>query len=426
MPREVGTIGFAAQVDGVVPVDATGNARRQAIIWMDRRAVEDCDSLERDVTRGRLFEITGLNLDAAHVAPKVLWIRRHEPEVFDAATHFLSPASFIVRALTDEVVCDDSNASSTMLYDIRRREWSQELMDASDLNPDLFGPIEQSWSVAGTPTKRAAESFGLDARTKVIVGCGDDHAACLGAGVTEPNLICDVVGTAEPICVSADGPVFDEERLVETHAHGHPNLWLIENPGFVAGGSVRWLSDTLGTSHDELNTKAAATRPGAEGLVFLPCLSGATTPTWNSRMRGAFIGLSLRHGPGHLARAVLEGCSFATRDVLDRFSAMGLGAGDVVRIVGGGARSRSWCQIKADISGRTLATIQEPETTAVGAAMLACIAEGTFVSLSEAAGELVQFGSTFDPNPGLAPIYEDAYEHYRSAYAATEPLFAKG
>ena len=420
---DVGALGLASQVDGVVAVDAQGRHLRPAIIWMDRRAEPQRRALGGRIPEERIFDLTGLNLDSSHVAPKILWLRDEEPEAYREASSFLLPGSYLVHRLTGERVVDYSNASSTMLYDVRSRGWSEEMLSAADLVADELGRVAPAEEVAGVLSRSAAREVGLDPGTKVVVGCGDEHGACLGAGLVVPDLICDITGTAEPVCAAADEPVFDETGLVETHAHADSRLWLIENPGFVSGGSVRWYSDNVArVGYDEMTREAEGVPAGSEGLVFLPCLSGAMTPTWNGNARGVFHGLSMRHGLAHMTRAVFEGCAFGFRDIVDRFGEMGIG-GEEVRVVGGGADSPFWCQIKADATGRTLRALKSREATATGAAMLAGVAEGTYASLDAAAEGLVELGAGYEPNAADRAAYDEAYGLYRAAYAALEPVF---
>lgn len=420
---DVGALGLASQVDGVVAVDAQGRHLRPAIIWMDRRAEPQRRALGGRIPEERIFDLTGLNLDSSHVAPKILWLRDEEPEAYREASSFLLPGSYLVHRLTGERVVDYSNASSTMLYDVRSRGWSEEMLSAADLVADELGRVAPAEEVAGVLSRSAAREVGLDPGTKVVVGCGDEHGACLGAGLVVPDLICDITGTAEPVCAAADEPVFDETGLVETHAHADSRLWLIENPGFVSGGSVRWYSDNVArVGYDEMTREAEGVPAGSEGLVFLPCLSGAMTPTWNGNARGVFHGLSMRHGLAHMTRAVFEGCAFGFRDIVDRFGEMGIG-GEEVRVVGGGADSPFWCQIKADATGRTLRALKSREATATGAAMLAGVAEGTFASLDVAAEGLVELGAAYEPDAAARAAYDEAYGLYRAAYAALEPVF---
>jgi xylulokinase len=422
-PEEVGTLGLAAQLDSCVPVGGDGAALGPAVIWMDRRAAGECAILLEGLSSEAVFEITGLNLDAAHVAPKVMWLRRHDPNVFASCSWFPSAASFVVERLTGERVIDQTNASSTMLYDVRTRDWSPRLLDATGLDADQFGSIADSGEIVGHLTTRAARSLSLSERTKVVAGCGDDHGGCLGAGLIRPGMICDVVGTAEPIAATFAAPIFDLQRLVETHDHAAGGLWLIQNPGFVSGGSVRWYSELIGAPDPTQFVGLAEAAPaGAGGVVFLPCLGGATAPVWDDRARGAFCGLTLAHDRTHLARAVLEGCAFAFRDITDRLVDMGIPEAEEVRVVGGGSRSGAWCQIKADVIGRPLRAVANQHATAVGAAMLAGVAEGEFGSLIEAADALVALGEIYEPQSELRSVYDEQFGRYRESFAGLQPI----
>ena len=424
-PPEVGTLGLASQVDGLVAVDAEGAALHPAIIWLDRRAsaqVGTIDGLDEPAIR----RITGLNLDASHVAPKILWLRDAHPDVYERAAGLLLPGSALVAWLTGEQVVDHANASSTLLYDVSERTWSPEMLEVTTLDAARLGTICSATEIAGQLRPAIAEAIGLTPSTGVMVGTGDEHGASLGAGGIRPGIVVDISGTAEPVAVAANDPVIDETGLVETHAHADPRVWLVENPGFVSGGSVRWFQDLFGgVAFAELDREAARTGPGCAGVTFLPTLSGATAPRWNDRARGVFAGLSLSHDRGHLFRAVLEGCSFALRDIVDRLDAMGLAA-DEIRVVGGGARSRLWLQMKADVTGRRVRVLANDEATALGAAMLAGVGAGTFANLDEAVAGLTALDPTvYEPDGATSAAYGDAYGRYRALYDAIEPEFAR-
>jgi xylulokinase len=322
---------------------------------------------------------------------------------------------------------DHANASSSLLYDVRRRDWSDELLEAADLERSRLPVVAASTASAGSLTAAAAAELGLTTACMVAVGTGDEHAAALGAGVLRAGPICDIAGTAEPVAVASDVPVFDRSGLVETHAHADPRTWLIENPGFVSGGSVRWFNDTIGRStFEDLCVAAAAVPAGSEGAIFVPALSGAMTPRWNGRARAVFHGLSLAHGLGHLARAVFEGCTFGLRDIVDRFAELDLGAGEI-RVVGGGSKSELLLQMKADVTGKPVRRVVHPEATALGATMIGAVVAGTFASLDEAAAALVRLEDTvYEPDASVAAAYDDAYWTYRALYDAVEPLFERG
>ena len=425
-PGDVSALAFASQVDGVVAVDDRGTDLHPAIIWLDRRAEDEAAALGRRIPPEELFSRTGLNLDSSHVAPKILWLRAHAPEAYARAAMLHLPGSWAVARLTGRAIVDHSNASSTLLYDVRLRDWSEELLAAADVERSRLPVLAASTAVAGTLTAGAAAELGLTTACLVAVGSGDEHAACLGAGVLRAGPVCDIAGTAEPVAVASDVPVFDRSGLVETHAHADPRSWLIENPGFVSGGSVRWFNDTIGrSSFEDLCVAAADVPAGSEGAIFIPALSGAMTPRWNGRARAVFHGLSLAHGLGHLARAVFEGCTFGLRDIVDRFAELGLGDGEI-RVVGGGSRSDLLLQMKADVTGKPVRRVVHAEATALGATMIAAVAAGTYASLDEAAADLVRLEDrVYEPDLRVAGAYEDAYRTYRALYDAVEPLFER-
>jgi xylulokinase len=422
---EVAALGLACQVDGMVAMDDRGDALRPAIIWLDRRGEAQATRFADRVGAARLAELTGLQPDASHSAPKAMWLLEHEPEAMRDARWLAPVASYLVGWLTGAVVQDHANASSSMLYDLHARAWSPELADAAGLDVERLPTILPSHETAGSLTAAAAEALGLTRDCVVAVGTGDDHAATVGAGAHVPGVVVDVTGTAEPVTTPAARAVVDGEGLVETHAHAIDEMLLVENPGFVSGGSTAWLAGILGMdSQAEIFARAQQAPAGSEGVLFLPALSGAMTPRWNAAMRGCFGGLALGQHDAHLCRAVLEGCAYALRDIVDRFDALGVGA-DELRVVGGGARSRLWMQIKADVTGRPVRRVMGEEATATGAAMLAAVAAGTFDDLPAAMDRLVSLDDeVFRPDPACADVYAEGYARYRGLYDAVEGVLA--
>jgi xylulokinase len=274
--------------------------------------------------------------------------------------------------------------------------------------------------VIGTLRPEVADRFGLAARSRVVAGTGDDHAAALGAGAIRPGTLVDVTGTAEPVAVPATEIVIDSDHLVETHAHAVEGMLLLENPGFVSGGSTQWLARISGHPQGKLFELAQSAPPGSGGVVFVPALSGSMAPRWNDDIRGCFAGLALDHGIEHITRSVLEGCAYALRDVVDRLDALGAG-GEEIRVVGGGARSALWLQIKADVTGRTVRRVLGDCATSAGAAMLAGVAAGVFSDLDEAVSQCVELArDTVVPDAARGEIYAEGYAAYRSLFDAVE------
>jgi xylulokinase len=333
---------------------------------------------------------------------------------------------------------DYSNASSMALLDPRSRKWSPEALAAVEVPESMLQEVVAATEPISTITASFAEGTGLDRATVVAVGCGDEMAATLGAGVFEPGEVCDVVGTAEPVCAASNEPREDPTMLVECHPHADPDAWLLENPGFVSGGNLRWWRDQfapiergaeaegLGDAYDLLSKEAERVPPGAEGLVFLPCMQGAMAPEWNGAARGVFYGLTLAHSRAHMTRAILEGSAFALRDIVEAMVKAGL---DVRRltIVGGGAKGALWRQIKADVTGLPVRVPTSVETTATGAAIVASVASGLHADVADAVRTFVSYRPEHhEPDRGPRHAYDDAYRRYRDVYAALRPVFSTG
>jgi xylulokinase len=422
--KNVRALSLATQVDGVIPIDATGKPLYPAIIWMDRRASTQCERLRQRLDEEKIFQLTGLNLDATHVAPKIRWLADEQPRVYEQASYFLLPGSYMAYVLTGELGVDYSNASSTLLLEVYTKTWSQTMAEAFGIDLDRLAPLGAATAPLGKLRAPMAESLGLSEDTLVMIGCGDEHAACLGAGVARAGLVGDIAGTAEPVCAASTEPAFDPTRLVETHCHADPDLWLLENPGFVSGGNFRWFRDQFarGETYTSLDDEAARVPPGAEELTFLPSLMGAMAPTWNESARGTYAGFTLAHTRGHFVRALLEGSAYAVRDITTQMQAAGIELREL-RVVGGGAKSRLWNQIKADVTGLQVNVPEITETTALGAAFLALVGIGTYAALSDASEQIVKIRECIDPDPTAQSAYREAYERYRQTYFTLLPVF---
>jgi xylulokinase len=423
-PADVRALSLASQVDGLVSIDANGQPLHPAIIWMDRRAGAQCDDLRGQLGEDRIFELTGLNLDATHVAPKIRWLAVHHPELYQRTAFFLLPGSYMAFALTGELGVDHSNASSTLLLDVHIKKWSKTMAAAFYIEQSRLAPIHAATATLGTLLPTMAERLGLRTSTLVMVGCGDEHAACLGAGVTRSGIVGDIVGTAEPVCVPSAKVTFDVTRLVETHCHVDPDLWLLENPGFVSGGNLRWLRDQFahGETYASLDAEADGVPPGAEGLTFLPSLMGAMAPTWNEAARGTYAGFTLAHTRGHFVRALLEGSAYAVRDITTQMRSAGVELREL-RVMGGGAKSRLWNQIKADVTGLPVNVPEITETTALGAAFVALTGIGAYATLAEGSEHIVNIREIIKPDPKTQSSYSESYERYRQTYFALLPLY---
>ena len=428
-------LSFGSQLDGMVVCGSDGRPVRPAMIWMDRRAEVQASDLAERISPEDFYRAVGANLDSSHAVFKALWVRDEEPDAWRTAANIMPPGSYVLRHATGELAIDYSNASSLALLDPRTRAWSSDALEATGIDEVMLPRLGAGTEPVGTVTAAFAEASGLHPSTLVAMGCGDEMAATLGAGVFEPGDVCDVVGTAEPVCAASAEPREDPTMLVECHPHADPDVWLLENPGFVSGGNLRWWRDQfapierdaeavgLGDAYDFLSVEAGHVAPGAEGLVFLPCMQGAMAPEWNGAARGVFYGLTLAHTRDHMTRAILEGSAFALRDILDAMRKAGLGV-QRLTIVGGGAKGPLWRQIKADVTGLPVRVPESVETTATGAAILASIGAGLHERVANAVEAFVRFRPDMhEPNGANLDAYEDSYRRYRAVYAALRGVF---
>jgi xylulokinase len=431
--RRISAIGFGSQLDGLVALDAAGKPLRSALIWMDKRAGRECVELARDIDLGWLRKTSGCNLDAGHVAAKIVWLRRNEPEVFAAVRSFALPGSYVALRVSGALAVDPSNASSTMLLDVGSRAWSRDLCNAFGIDIERLPPVQDASAVLGHPLDWFREATGLDTSTSVVLGCGDEMAATLGAGVIDGGTVCDVLGTAEPVCAVTERPVNDESGVVEAHPHADPDKWLLENPGWLSGGAYRWFRDELASgmhadgsqkvSYEALNELIAESPSGADGVIFLPFLGGATSPEWNASARAVWFGLTAAHGRSHLVRALQEGNAFALKDVLQAMLSAGAIARRIV-CVGGGARSKLLRSIRADVTGLPVSRCEDVETTARGAAILAAVGGGIHRSVAAACNAMASPAvDEIKPDESRHELYVQVYARYRELYAALKPLF---
>jgi xylulokinase len=437
-PSAVKGLSFGSQLDGMVVCDEDAHPLRPAMIWMDRRAEKQAAAIAERISPEDFYRAVGANLDSSHAVFKALWVRDEEPELWSRVGSLMSPGTYVLREVAGAVAVDPSNASSLALLDPRTRRWSSEVLSVVDLSEQLLPEVVDATNPISTITAAFADATGLDPSTVVAAGCGDEMAATLGAGVFEPGEVCDVVGTAEPVCAASSEPREDPTMLVECHPHADPDAWLLENPGFVSGGNLRWWRDQfapiergaeaegLGDAYDLLSKEAERIPPGAEGLVFLPCMQGAMAPEWNGAARGVFYGLTLAHSRAHMTRAILEGSAFALRDILEAMVAAGLEVNRLT-IVGGGAKGPLWRQIKADVTGLPVRVPTSVETTATGAAILASVASGLHGSVGDAVNAFVAYRpEQHEPDLERREVYDEAYRRYRDTYAALKPVFAGG
>lgn len=415
-PHQVESIGVCGQLDGCVAVDDDGHPLSSCLIWMDRRAQAEISDVSPAVVRER----AGVVLDPGHMAAKIRWLKRHHPA---KAARFHQPVSFLVDRLTGVAVMDHALASTTMLYNIQQRAFDPVLLDCFGISVDELPALADASDRAGPMSAAGAVLTGLPEGIPVAVGTGDDFSTPLGGGLAAPGRLVVVLGTGEVVGLLHERPLVDADGLVETHAYPGGSYFL-ENPGWLAGGAVAWLTDLLKfDDFADFDAAAGSVPAGAEGLIFIPALTGALAPRWHAGARGCFYGLTPSHGRAHLARALLEGCAFAARDVADRLRQMGAEFGGLL-MLGGGTRSRLWAQIHADVLGLPAELPERVDTSPIGAALLAATAAGHVPNLREGAARLGRDAATLKPEVGHRDAYRAAYDRYRRLFAALEPMFS--
>ena len=377
---EVAAIGLTGQMHGSVLLDDAGEVVRPAILWNDQRTEEECDEIRRRIGKERLIQITGNDALTGFTAPKLLWVQRHEPENWERVRHILLPKDYVRYRLTGEFAIDVADGSGTILFDLARRTWSDEILDALGLDRSLFPDTHEGPDVTGALSAAAAEATGLRAGTPVVAGGGDQSANAVGVGAIRPGIVALSLGTSGVVFAATEEPFTQAEGRLHAFCHAVPDRWHLMGVMLSAAGSLRWLRDAVAPdkSFDELVAGAAEVEPGAEGLMFLPYLSGERTPHPDPHARGAFVGLTVRHDLRHMTRAVLEGVAYGLRDSLQLMMETGLARPHEIRASGGGTRSQLWCQILADVLGTQIATIPDAEGAAYGAALLAAVGAGWF------------------------------------------------
>ena len=389
-----GPVGLSGQMHGLVVLGPHDEVLRPAILWNDQRTGAECEEIERRIGLDRLLELTGNRALPGFTAPKLLWLRRHEPDVHARIRHILLPKDYVRFRLLGERTIDAADASGTLLFDVARRRWSEEVCESLEIPLDWLPSAHESPDVATA---------------------GDQAAGALGVGVAAPGALSIVLGTSG--VVFAVLPQYEVDPRLHVFCHAVPGRWHAMGVMLSAAGSLAWLRDVVSTDYVALDADAARWEPGVEGLLFAPYLTGERTPHVDPSARGAFTGLALRHDRGALARAVMEGVAFGLRDSLELLRALGVDA-STGRISGGGARSDLWVRIVASVLHLPIERTQLEEGAAYGAALLAGVRAGIFTDVAEAVDRCVRVRETIEPEWD----YEDAYARFRSLYPTLKEL----
>uniref|UniRef100_A0A7C5V2A9 Xylulose kinase n=1 Tax=Caldicellulosiruptor owensensis TaxID=55205 RepID=A0A7C5V2A9_9FIRM len=433
-PKEVKAVGLTGQMHGLVMLDKNYNVIRPSIIWCDQRTAKECDEITEKVGKERLIEITANPALTGFTASKILWVRNNEPQNYEKVYKILLPKDYIRFKLTGEFATDVSDASGMQLLDIKNRCWSDEVLEKLGIDKDLLGKVYESPEVTGKINKAASEITGLCEGTLVVAGGGDQAAGAVGNGIVKTGVISSTIGSSGVVFAHLDEFKIDPQGRVHTFCHAVPGKWHVMGVTQGAGLSLKWFRDNF--AHIEkaafefidkdpyilMDQEAELANPGADGLVFLPYLMGERTPILDPYAKGIFFGITAKHTRREFIRAVMEGVVFSLKNCLDILHEMGIEMKEV-RVSGGGAKSKLWKQMQADIFEMDVWTLNSKEGPAFGAAILAAVGAGEYQKVEEACDTMIQKVDSCRPNEKLFEIYRRTYKLYNSIYPRIKDLF---
>lgn len=435
-PEGIAAISFSGQMMGCLPVAGDGTPLRRAIIWADQRATAEAERLVERIGLEEAYRITGHRVGPAYSAPKIMWLMVHEPRVLQRAHKFLQAKDFIVHRLTGSWVTDYSDACGTGLLDIRRRDWSEEILAAAGISRKLLPEVVPSTEVVGKVKRDAAEEAGLPPGTPVVIGGGDGVCATAGAGVVRPGIGHVYLGSSAWVAGASAEPILDPKMRTFTWPHLDPGLYSPNGTMHNAGSSLEWAKQALGTlevkvaewlglvTYELIELEAERVPPGCEGLLFLPYLMGERSPHWDPNARGVFFGITRKHTRAHLLRAVYEGVALNLRTILLALRELGVRF-DEMRAIGGGVKSRLWAQILADAFRTPLHITAAPlEATALGAAMAGAVGIELVPDFVAAAKLFVGIGEVVEPSPG-EEVYARIHNLFQETYEALREIFRR-
>ena len=434
-PADVKGIGLSGQMHGSVFLDKDGKVIRPALLWNDQRTAAECDEIEsRAGGREALIGMVANPALTGFTAPKILWLRNNEPENYERVTQILLPKDYVRFRLTGEFATEVSDASGTLLLDIKKRQWSSELLGKLEIDPKLLPKVYESEEVSGKLNAQAAEKLGLPVGVPVVGGGGDQAASAIGNGIVSRGVISATMGTSGVVFAHSDEVQIDDAGRIHTFCHAVRDKWHVMGCVLSAGGSFQWYRNQFGLAevvtargmnvdpYELLTAQAQQAPAGSEGLFFLPYLTGERTPHADPNARGSWIGHSLRHGKPHYARSVMEGATYAMRDCLELIKEMNIPV-EQIRVSGGGARSSFWRQLQADIYGQSVVTINAEEGPAYGVALLAAAGTGAYSNVVEACQATIRVVSETETEETCKATYNRGYPIYRKLYDSLKDDF---
>lgn len=423
-PEQIDAIGLTGQMHGSVLLDSAHEVVRPALLWNDQRTAAECDEIRSRVGPEELIATTGNDALTGFTSPKLLWVRNSEPENWKRVRTVLLPKDYVRLRLTGVPAMDVAGGSGTGLFDLSARTWSSHVLDALELDRSLFPDTFEGPETTGRLTDQAAVATGLLAGTPVVAGGGDQSANAVGVGAIVSGVVALSLGTSGVVFATSNGPSFDEEARVQAFCHAVPNRWHMMGVMLSAAGSLRWFRDTLAPDVDfsGIDEMAAEVPAGADGLLFLPYLTGERTPHPDPLARGAFIGLTTSHDLRHMARAVLEGVAFGLADSLELMVRAGVARPESIRASGGGTKSPLWCQILSDVLEARIDTVATEEGAAYGAALLAAVGAGLYPTVADAVDAVVETRPIAEPGDAV-DLYREAHHRYQGLYPALRATF---
>ena len=435
-PKQIKGMGLSGQMHGSVFLDANDSVLRPAILWCDQRTQAECNWIMDTVGREKTIELISNPVLTGFTAGKIIWLRNNEPEVFAQVKKVLLPKDYIRLRLTGEYATEVSDASGTALFNVKKRDWAYEMLDAIGIPKDWMPKAYESPEVSGKINAEAAALTGLKEGMSVVGGGGDQAAGAVGNGIVEAGIISSTVGTSGVVFAFADKPVVDPGLRVHTFCHAVPGKWHVMGVMLSAGGSLRWYRDTFANAescvaralgrdpYDVMSEEAIKAPAGSEGLIFLPYLTGERTPYPDPNARGVFFGITLRSDRAHFVRSVMEGVAYGLRDSFAILDEMNVPITQV-RASGGGAKSDLWRQIQADVTGHDHVTINIDEGPALGVALLAGVGTGIYPSVEKACRSVIKVATTTKADAKTKKVYDKFYPVYQSLYQSVKGEFAK-
>jgi xylulokinase len=429
-------IGLTGQMHGLVLLDENYKVLRPCIMWNDQRTLKECEEITAKIGFENLLNITGNAALPGFTAPKIIWVMKNEPHIFEKIKHILLPKDFVRFKLTGELAIDVSDASGTSLFDVAKRNWSNEILEKLKIEKSWMPKVFESFEIVGNVKKELSNEIGIAVDTPVVAGGGDQAAGGVGTGTVKDGITSVVLGTSGVVFAATEKFLIEPKGRVHSFCHSVPNKWHVMGVTLSAAGSFKWFKNVLGeyeseiakqqnkNVYDVLTELAGKAKPGSEGLLFLPYLSGERTPYPDPNAKGSFIGLTLRHDKNSIIRSVLEGVAYSLKDCLLLNEGLGLSLNQV-RVSGGGAKSKLWRQILADVLNVELVTLTTTEGAPYGAAILAAVGTGQYSNVEEACARMLKIESGTSPITDNVRIYSDYYEIYENLYPVLKSSFDK-